>query len=125
MHLQYLPTHTPGECPDMRPTPALQLGYRGRDLTRPRAGRGLVLATLLFVALPAQGQFNTDDPEAAVWDLDEAVAQIEAHYPGRVLHAREDVSRYGARLFVIRILTNDQQVRTLRIEEGTEVELPE
>ncbi|WP_017942666.1 MULTISPECIES: PepSY domain-containing protein [unclassified Thioalkalivibrio] len=109
----------------MRPTPDLQPGYHGRDLTRPRTGPVLVLATLLLVALPAQGQFNTDDPEAAVWDLDEAVAQIEAHYPGRVLHAREDVSRFGARLFVIRILTNDQQVRTLRIEEGTEVELPE
>lgn len=109
----------------MRPTPDLQPGHRGRDLTRPRAGHALVLATLLFVALPVQGQFNTDDPEAAVWDLDEAVAQIEAHYPGRVLHAREDVSQFGARLFIIRILTNDQQVRTLRIEEGTEVELPE
>ncbi|WP_024327753.1 PepSY domain-containing protein [Thioalkalivibrio sp. AKL19] len=109
----------------MRPTPDLQPGHRVWHLMRPRTGPVLVLATLLFVALPAQGQFNTDDPEAAVWDLDEAVAQIEAHYPGRVLHAREDVSRYGARLFVIRILTNDQQVRTLRIEEGTEVELPE
>ncbi|MFO7954677.1 PepSY domain-containing protein [Thioalkalivibrio sp.] len=109
----------------MRPTPDLQPGHRVRRMTWPRTGPVLVLAMFLFVALPAQGQFNTDDPEAAVWDLDEAVAQIEAHYPGRVLHAREDVSRYGARLFVIRILTNDQQVRTLRIEEGTEVELPE
>lgn len=109
----------------MRPMPDLQLGYRGRGLIRPRVGCALVLTTLLCVALPAQGQFNTEDPEAAVWDLDEAVAQVEAHYPGRVLQAREDVGQYGARLFVIRILTNDQQVRTLRIEEGTEVELPE
>ncbi|WP_026279137.1 MULTISPECIES: PepSY domain-containing protein [unclassified Thioalkalivibrio] len=109
----------------MRPTPDLQPGHRERHPMRRRSGPVRALAMLFLVALPAQAQFNTDDPEAAVWDLDEAVAQIEAHYPGRVLHAREDVSRYGARLFVIRILTNDQQVRTLRIEEGTEVELPE
>ncbi|WP_018873236.1 PepSY domain-containing protein [Thioalkalivibrio sp. ALJ16] len=108
----------------MRPTPDLQFGCGRRAPARARRAL-LVLAVLLGFVLSAQAQFNTDDPEAAVWDLDEAVAQIEAHYPGRVLHAREDVSQYGARLFVIRILTNDQQVRTLRIEEGTEVELPE
>ncbi|WP_019626023.1 hypothetical protein [Thioalkalivibrio sp. ALJT] len=110
----------------MRPTPDQQFGCGRRALARPLVVRSLlVLVVLLGLVLPARGQVMTDDSDAAVWDLDEAVAQVEARYSGRVLQAREDVNPYGARLFVIRILTTDQQVRTLRIKEGTAVELPQ
>lgn len=47
---------------------------------------------------------------------------MEANYPGRVLSAREDLTEYGNRVFIVRILTDNQQVRTIKIEEGTELD---
>lgn len=109
----------------MRLQPALQPGDRRWPATRTWALCAIILAVLLAGAAPVHGQIEDDDPEAAIWNLDEAVAQVEAHYPGRVLSAREALSEHGTRLFLIRILTHDQQVRTLTIEEGTELEPPE
>lgn len=77
-------------------------------------------ALVCLLPVPGAAQFITDDTEAAVWTLDQAVARVESLYRGRILSAREDVGEGGVRLFVIRILTDTQEVRTLEILEGTE-----
>lgn len=105
----------------MRPIPEYPSGLGCRRLCR-RAGMAAGMLLALMLVVPAAGaQFDTDDPEAAVWSLDEAVSRVEAHYPGRVLSAREETGEGSVRIFVIRILTRDQEVRTLRIEEGSEL----
>ena len=104
----------------MRPTPESLSGLGCQRLRRPFMAIGVLLVLMLVV--PATGaQFDTDDPDAPVWSLDEAVSRVEAHYPGRVLSAREEAGEGSVRVFVIRILTPDQEVRTLRIEEGSEL----
>ncbi|MBS3799767.1 MAG: hypothetical protein KGY40_02120 [Thioalkalivibrio sp.] len=106
----------------MRLQPASQPGDRRWLATRTAVMRAMVLAVLLAGVASVHAQIDHDNPEATIWNLDEAVAQVEAHYPGRVLSAREALSEHGSHLFLIRILTDDQQVRTLTIEEGTELE---
>lgn len=107
----------------MRPGPETVARDGGRK-RRSIGGIGALGVLLVVLALPllGQAQFITEDPNAAVWTLDEAVAQVEARYAGRVLSAREDVTDYGNRIFIVRILTRNQQVRTIKIEEGTELE---
>lgn len=84
------------------------------------AFRAALLAALL--AGPGAAWADADTVENnAVWTLDEAVERVEALYPGRVLSAREQDGDGSERIFVVRILTENQEVRTLRIEQGTEV----
>ncbi len=51
---------------------------------------------------------------AAPVSLDEAVAQVEREHSGRVLSARVE-ERDGGVVYLIRLLTEDQQVRTFEI----------
>ncbi len=104
----------------MRPHPDAPAGTGCRGRTG-SARRAVLVALLVWlVPVPGYTQFNTEDTEAAVWTLDQAVARVESLYQGRILSAREDVGEGGVRLFVIRILTDHQEVRTLEILEGTE-----
>ncbi|WP_018863094.1 PepSY domain-containing protein [Thioalkalivibrio sp. ARh3] len=107
----------------MRPGPetVAKGGGRRRRIIGGAGVLGLLLAALM-VPFAAQAQFITEDPRAAVWTLDEAVSRVEANYPGRVLSAREDLTEYGNRVFIVRILTDSQQVRTIKIEEGAELD---
>lgn len=105
----------------MRPIPESSSGLGCRRRPRHAPAAAGVLLALMLVAPGVAAQLDTDDPEAAVWSLDEAVSRVETHYPGRVLSAREEAGEGSVRVFVIRILTRDQEVRTLRIEEGSEL----
>jgi len=81
--------------------------------TQRPAGRGrIVLAAALLAALaiglPVTGT-------AAPGTLEEAVAQVERTHGGRILSARSE-RRNGQVVYVIRVLTDAQQVRNLEIE---------
>ncbi len=83
----------------------------------------LAPVVFLLILLLAGGAGAREDgaDRNPVWTLDEAVEQVEALYPGRILSARENDGEGSVRVFVVRILTENQEVRTLRIEQGTEV----
>jgi len=73
-------------------------------------GRVALLAALLLVALtgvPVTGS-------AAPVTLEEAVAQVERTHGGRILSARSE-QRNGQVIYLIRVLTREQQVRDLEI----------
>lgn len=82
--------------------------------------RAALLAALMAGPAGAWADAGTAE-NGTVWTLDEAVERVEALYPGRVLSARELEGDGSERIFVVRILTEDREVRTLRIEQGTEV----
>ena len=75
-----------------------------------RRGRVVLLATLLLALLtgvPVTGS-------AAPVTLEEAVAQVEQAHGGRILSARSE-QRNGQVVYLIRVLTREQQVRDLEI----------
>jgi len=75
-----------------------------------RHGRVVLLATLLLVlltGLPVTGS-------AAPVTLEEAVSQVEQTHGGRILSARSE-QRNGQVVYLIRVLTREQQVRDLEI----------
>lgn len=80
-------------------------------IQRPARRRVVLLAALLVVlatGLPVPGT-------AAPATLEEAVAQVERTHGGRILSARSE-RRNGEVVYVIRLLTDEQQVRNLEIE---------
>jgi uncharacterized membrane protein YkoI len=84
-----------------------------RILRRFRRPLAVALLTVLLAA-PALA----DPPGAAgPRSLDEAVAQVESAHPGRVLSARGE-RRNGGVVYLIRLLTADQQVRNFEIPGG-------
>jgi uncharacterized membrane protein YkoI len=78
---------------------------------RPRPWFALALLAVLLVAPGAPAVSDTNAPRS----LDEAVAQVERGQAGRVLSARGE-RRNGAVVYTIRLLTEDQQVRTFEVE---------
>jgi len=75
-----------------------------------RRGRVVLWAALLLALLlgaPGTGS-------AAPVTLEEAVAQVERSHGGRILSARSE-QRNGEVVYLIRVLTRDQQVRDLEI----------
>ncbi|MBS0003201.1 MAG: hypothetical protein KFF45_09020 [Thioalkalivibrio sp.] len=80
-------------------------------IQRPTRRRVVLLVALLVVlaiGLPVPGK-------AAPATLEEAVAQVERTHGGRILSARSE-RRNGEVVYVIRLLTDEQQVRNLEIE---------
>jgi hypothetical protein len=86
-------------CPNQRP------GWLAATI------RAAMLGVLLSVALPA--------PEAFADSLREVAERVAREYDAKVLSARV-VERGGRRFYVIRILTRDGVVRTIRVpaEDG-------
>lgn len=79
-------------------------------IQRPARRRVVALAALLVVlatGLPVTGT-------AAPATLEEAVAEVERTHGGRILSARSE-RRNGQVVYVIRLLTDGQQVRNLEI----------
>jgi hypothetical protein len=76
---------------------------------RPRRSLAILLLALLLLALP--GALLAAPPSS----LDEAVAQAEKDHAGRALSARGE-RRNGGVVYTIRLLTEDQQVRTITIQ---------
>lgn len=77
--------------------------------------RGGHLAALLtaVLLLVAGGPSLASGP--APGSLEEAVAQVERAHAGRILSARAE-RRNGRVVYLIRLLTEDQQVRNFEIE---------
>lgn len=79
---------------------------------RTRRRRAVLLAVLLLLVLavgvPVPGI-------AAPATLEEAVAQVERTHGGRILSARSE-RRNGQVIYVIRLLTEEQQVRNLEVQ---------
>ncbi|AHE97305.1 PepSY domain-containing protein [Thioalkalivibrio paradoxus] len=71
-----------------------------------------VLLTLLLLAWLPATVLARDEPPAA--SLEEAVAQVERAHGGRILSARSERSNDRV-VYRIRLLTQDQQVRTFEI----------
>lgn len=71
-----------------------------------------LVALLLCTVLGASPMVLADDPVPV--SLEQAIAQVTAQYPGRVLAARTEVDRDRV-TYVIRILTDDQQVRQFEL----------
>lgn len=78
---------------------------------RPRAWYALALLAALLLGSGAPAMADTAAPRS----LDEAVAQVERGHAGRVLSARGE-RRNGGVVYSIRLLTEDQQVRTFEVE---------
>ncbi|MFO8004388.1 PepSY domain-containing protein [Thioalkalivibrio sp.] len=78
---------------------------------RPRAWLALVLLPALLLAPGVAAVADTAAPNS----LDQAVAQVERDHAGRVLSARGE-RRNGGVVYTIRLLTEDQQVRTFEVE---------
>jgi uncharacterized membrane protein YkoI len=78
---------------------------------RPRPWLALPLLAALLLAPGAPAVADTTAPRS----LDEAVAQVERGHAGRVLSARGE-RRNGGVVYTIRLLTEDQQVRTFEVE---------
>ena len=71
------------------------------------------LAALLVCAvLGASLVASADDPPPV--SLEQAIAQVTAQHPGRVLAARTE-AEMDRIIYIIRILTDDQQVRQFEI----------
>ena len=70
----------------------------------------LALLAALLLAPGAASLAETGTPRT----LDEAVAQVERGHAGRVLSARGEQRDDGV-IYTIRLLTEDQQVRTFEI----------
>jgi uncharacterized membrane protein YkoI len=76
-----------------------------------RRGRVVLVVALLLLlagATPVMG-------DAAPATLEEAVAQVERTHGGRILSARSE-RRNGRVVYLIRLLTEEQQVRNVEIE---------
>jgi uncharacterized membrane protein YkoI len=78
---------------------------------RPRPWFALALLAALLLVPGAPAVADTNGPRS----LDEAVAQVERGHAGRVLSARGE-RRNGGVVYTIRLLTEDQQVRTFEVE---------
>jgi uncharacterized membrane protein YkoI len=76
-----------------------------------RRGRALLVAALLLVL--AGGVAAADSFAPAT--LEEAVAQVERTHGGRILSARSE-RRNGRVVYLIRLLTEEQQVRNVEIQ---------
>ncbi|AGA32257.1 hypothetical protein TVNIR_0555 [Thioalkalivibrio nitratireducens DSM 14787] len=74
-----------------------------------RAAPVVLMTLLLLIMLPATG-LARDAPAS----LEEAVAQVERAHGGRILSARSERSNDRV-VYRIRLLTQDQQVRTFEI----------
>jgi len=83
----------------------------------PRCWQQMVLlAVLVFGSVGSILAETTVAPGS----LDAAVAQVEEAHSGRVLSARAE-ERDGGLVYVIRLLTEDQQVRTVEVQASEEV----
>lgn len=71
-----------------------------------------LLAAVLLLAVPGDPSLASGP---APGSLEEAVAQVERAHSGRILSARAE-RRNGRVVYVIRLLTEDQQVRNFEIE---------
>lgn len=78
---------------------------------RLRAWFALALLAALLLVSGAPATADTAAPRS----LDEAVAQVERGHAGRILSARGE-RRNGGVVYTIRLLTEDQQVRTFEVE---------
>lgn len=93
--------------------------------------RGHLIRTLLLAlcllgtadtALPATGALSPPERSEAVTvrdevSLSEAVARVKREYGGRILEA-ETQEKNGRRVHVIKVLTREGRVRTVRIPAG-------
>ncbi len=75
-----------------------------------RRGRVVLFAALLLALLTVMPVTSS----AAPVTLEEAVAQVERTHGGRILSARSE-QRNGQVIYLIRVLTGEQQVRDLEI----------
>jgi uncharacterized membrane protein YkoI len=78
-----------------------------RPARRRRVALVVALLLLLAGATPVMGN-------AAPATLEEAVAQVERTHGGRILSARSE-RRNGQVIYLIRLLTEEQQVRNLEV----------
>jgi uncharacterized membrane protein YkoI len=79
-----------------------------RSARRGRVVLAMALLLMLAGATPVMGN-------AAPATLEEAVAQVERTHGGRILSARSE-RRNGEVIYLIRLLTEEQQVRNLEIQ---------
>jgi uncharacterized membrane protein YkoI len=75
--------------------------------TAPAAGAGSVLAPVTAAATAVRDEVS----------LSEAVARVKREYGGRILEA-ETREQNGRRVHVIKVLTREGRVRTVRIPAG-------
>jgi uncharacterized membrane protein YkoI len=75
-----------------------------------RRGRALLVAALLLVLAGGVAAADSFAPTT----LEEAVAQVERTHGGRILSARSE-RRNGRVVYLIRLLTEEQQVRNVEI----------
>ncbi len=69
---------------------------------------GLALSLVLWAAIPVQ--------EVYAITLKQAVSQVERQYQGKVVSART-INQQGRRIHVIRVVTKNGVVKTVRIPE--------
>ena len=84
---------------------------------RNKFGRRLpaaLLAGCLAVLLAVAPMASVGARDAAPASLEEAMTQVERQHPGRILSARSE-RRDGRVVYLIRVLTHDQQVRNVEL----------
>ena len=80
----------------------------------------LCLSSLVASASAADDKRGRDDPPpaAANISMDEAIAMVERRYQARVVRAESD-ERNGRRVYVLRLLSDDGRVWTVRVDAAT------